>query len=53
MNELVKSRNMIAEISTGGIVLKLLTDITGGNSHAVDFRMQYQNYCHVFFKEKR
>ena len=35
------------------IDLNILTDITGGNSHAVDFSMQYQNYCYVFIKEKR
>jgi hypothetical protein len=23
------------------------------NSHAVDFRMQQQNYCHVVTKQKR
>ena len=35
------------------IDLKMLSGITGGNSHAVDFSMQYQNYCYVFIKEKR
>ena len=44
---------MIAEITTGWNSSKTIDWHHWGNSHAVDFRMQQQNYCHVFIKEKK
>ena len=44
---------MIAEITTEKNSPKIVERHHRRNSHAVDLRMQYQNYCHVFIKEKR
>jgi hypothetical protein len=43
---------MIAEITTGGNSPTIFDQHHQRNSNAVDFRMQYQNYCHVFKKVK-
>jgi hypothetical protein len=45
---------MIAGITTGVKYSPSIFDRhhRRGNSHVVDFRIQSQNYCHVFIKEK-
>jgi hypothetical protein len=44
---------MIAEITIEGNNPTIFDRHHRGNSHAVDFRMKQQNYCHVFIKENR